>query len=63
TRAPIAMGEEIGFLPGTEEEKMSPWMGAFHDNMDNLLRKEGEGTSAWNQEATRAGLGNRVQIH
>ncbi|MEO1874257.1 MAG: PhoH family protein, partial [Cobetia sp.] len=62
TRAPIAMGEEIGFLPGTEEEKMSPWMGAFHDNMDNLLRKEGEGTSAWNEEATRAWIGNRVQI-
>ncbi len=62
TRAPIAMGEEIGFLPGTEEEKMSPWMGAFHDNMDNLLRKEGEGTSAWSEEATRAWIGNRVQI-
>jgi PhoH-like ATPase len=40
TRAPIPMGEDIGFLPGTEEEKMSPWMGAFHDNMDNLLRDE-----------------------
>lgn len=63
TRAAISMSEDIGFLPGTEEEKMSPWMGAFHDNMDNLLRDEHDGSSAWNQEATRQLLGSRVQIH
>jgi len=62
TRAPITMSEDIGFLPGTEEEKMSPWMGAFHDNMDNLLRDEHDGSSAWNQDATRQLLGSRVQI-
>lgn len=62
TRAPISMSEDIGFLPGTEEEKMSPWMGAFHDNMDNLLRDEQDGSSTWNQEATRQLLGSRVQI-
>ncbi|MDN6298084.1 MAG: PhoH family protein [Halomonas sp.] len=61
TRAPIAMGEDIGFLPGTEEEKMSPWMGAFHDNMDNLLRSE-EGESSWDDSATRQLIGSRVQI-
>ncbi|WP_346797154.1 PhoH family protein [Halomonas sp. Bachu 37] len=61
TRAPIPMGEDIGFLPGTEEEKMSPWMGAFHDNMDNLLRNE-EGESSWDNGATRQLLGSRVQI-
>ncbi|MBS9402969.1 PhoH family protein [Halomonas sp. TRM85114] len=61
TRAPITMSEDIGFLPGTEEEKMSPWMGAFHDNMDNLLRDE-EGGSSWDNGATRQLLGSRVQI-
>jgi len=61
TRAPIPMGEDIGFLPGTEEEKMSPWMGAFHDNMDNLLRNE-EGESSWDNGATRQLIGSRVQI-
>lgn len=62
TRAPIPMGEDIGFLPGTEEEKMSPWMGAFHDNMDNLLRDEQDGTSSWSEGATRQLIGSRVQI-
>ncbi|WP_227369928.1 PhoH family protein [Halomonas sp. M20] len=62
TRAPIPMGEDIGFLPGTEEEKMSPWMGAFHDNMDNLLRDEKDGTSSWSEGATRQLIGARVQI-
>ncbi|MFZ9321116.1 MAG: PhoH family protein, partial [Hylemonella sp.] len=27
TRATVNVGEDIGFLPGTEEEKMGPWMG------------------------------------
>ncbi len=62
TRAPISMSEDIGFLPGTEEEKMSPWMGAFHDNMDNLLRDEGDGSTSWSQDATRSLIGSRVQI-
>lgn len=62
TRAPIPMGEDIGFLPGTEEEKMSPWMGAFHDNMDNLLRDEKDGSSSWSEGATRQLIGSRVQI-
>lgn len=62
TRAPISMSEDIGFLPGTEEEKMSPWMGAFHDNMDNLLRDEHDGSTSWSQDATRSLIGSRVQI-
>ncbi|SFX38383.1 PhoH family protein [Marinospirillum alkaliphilum] len=61
TRAPISMSEDIGFLPGTEEEKMSPWMGAFHDNMDNLLRNE-DGENTWSDSATRSLVNSRVQI-
>lgn len=40
TRETVAMGEEIGFLPGSEEEKMAPWMGAFMDNIEQLVGLE-----------------------
>lgn len=36
TRVTVPVGEDIGFLPGTEEEKMNPWMGALEDNLDVL---------------------------
>jgi PhoH-like ATPase len=38
TRMTVPVGEDIGFLPGTEEEKMSPWMGALEDNLDVLQK-------------------------
>lgn len=34
TRATIALGEDIGFLPGSEEEKLAPWLGALYDNIE-----------------------------
>lgn len=37
TRSTPELAEEIGFLPGTEEEKMAPWLMAFSDNMEVLL--------------------------
>lgn len=39
TRAPIPVGEDIGFLPGSEKEKMDPWMGALYDNLEVLADK------------------------
>lgn len=36
TRATVPVGDDIGFLPGTEEEKMAPWMGALEDNLEVL---------------------------
>jgi PhoH-like ATPase len=42
TRATIAVGEEIGFLPGTEEEKMAAWMGNMYDNLEALVKDDGE---------------------
>ncbi|MNR71400.1 PhoH-like protein [compost metagenome] len=36
TRATVPLGEDIGFLPGTEEEKMAAWMGALDDNLEVL---------------------------
>jgi len=36
TRAATPLGEDIGFLPGSEEEKMAPWLGAMFDNIEYL---------------------------
>lgn len=36
TRATIPMGEDIGFLPGEEEAKIEPWMGAITDALETL---------------------------
>ena len=43
TRVTVPVGEDIGFLPGTEEEKMNPWMGALEDNLDVLNKTDDEG--------------------
>ena len=40
TRVTIPLGEDIGFLPGTEEEKMEPWMGALMDNLEVLTQSQ-----------------------
>ncbi|MGA3156237.1 MAG: PhoH family protein [Steroidobacteraceae bacterium] len=60
TRVTIPLGEDIGFLPGTEEEKMAPWMGALMDNLEVLTRSE-EGGS-WGRAATNDLLRNRIKI-
>jgi PhoH-like ATPase len=60
TRATVSIGEDIGFLPGTEEEKMTPWMGALTDNMEVLAQpKEG---GEWARAATNDLLANRVKV-
>ena len=60
TRETIPVGEDIGFLPGTEEEKMAPWMGALMDNLE-LLGRGAEHTD-WEQGVTNNVLMNRVKI-
>ena len=60
TRATVPMGEDIGFLPGTEEEKMVPWMGALMDNLEVLSGGEG---GEWGRAATNDLLRNRIKIH
>ncbi|SFW32707.1 PhoH family protein [Luteibacter sp. UNCMF366Tsu5.1] len=60
TRATVPVGEDIGFLPGTEEEKMTPWMGALTDNLEVLANPE-EGGS-WGRQATNDLLASRVKI-
>ncbi len=61
TRATVSVGEDIGFLPGTEEEKMTPWMGALTDNLEVLTRTPQEG-GAWGRAATNDLLASRIKI-
>lgn len=60
TRVTIPVGEDIGFLPGTEEEKMTPWMGALMDNLEVLSKTENSGS--WERAATNDLLRSRIKI-
>jgi PhoH-like ATPase len=60
TRVTIPVGEDIGFLPGTEEEKMTPWMGALLDNLEVLTQSEAGGE--WGRQATADILQKRIKI-
>ncbi|MGH8281721.1 MAG: PhoH family protein [Gammaproteobacteria bacterium] len=61
TRVTVPLGEDIGFLPGTEEEKMTPWMGALMDNLEVLTQSSGEG-GEWGRAATNDLLRSRIKI-
>ncbi|GIX26458.1 PhoH family protein [Pelomicrobium sp. G1] len=61
TRVTVPVGEDIGFLPGTEEEKMTPWMGALEDNLD-VLDKTDEDAGDWGRAATRDLIRSRIRI-
>ena len=60
TRVTVPLGEDIGFLPGTEEEKMEPWMGALMDNLEVLTQSEEGGD--WGRAATNDLLRSRIKI-
>jgi PhoH-like ATPase len=61
TRVTVPVGEDIGFLPGTEEEKMTPWMGALEDNLDVLNKTDAE-AGEWGRAATRDLIRSRIKI-
>lgn len=61
TRATVSVGEDIGFLPGTEEEKMGPWMGALDDNLEVLGRTEGS-AGEWGRAATNELIRSKIKI-
>ncbi|CAB3782687.1 hypothetical protein LMG28614_01537 [Paraburkholderia ultramafica] len=61
TRATVPVGEDIGFLPGTEEEKMQPWMGAFDDNLE-VLQKTDDAAGEWGRAATQELIRSRLKI-
>ncbi|MDH5190328.1 MAG: PhoH family protein, partial [Gammaproteobacteria bacterium] len=65
TRVTIPVGEDIGFLPGTEEEKMTPWMGALMDNLEVLTKEENSNGSPggnWGRAVTQDLIQNRISI-
>ncbi|MDI9331583.1 MAG: PhoH family protein [Alphaproteobacteria bacterium] len=61
TRATVSVGEDIGFLPGTEEEKMGPWMGALDDNLE-VLGKTETGAGDWGRAATNELIRSKIKI-
>jgi len=61
TRATVSVGEDIGFLPGTEEEKMGPWMGALDDNLE-VLGKTDTSAGEWGRAATNELIRSRIKI-
>jgi len=70
TRVTVPVGEDIGFLPGTEEEKMQPWMGALEDNLEVLTMGETDGGSSiangqthdWGRTGTMDLIRSRIKI-
>jgi len=61
TRVTVPVGEDIGFLPGTEEEKMGPWMGALDDNLEVLAKGEGS-AGEWGRAATQDLVRSKIKI-
>ena len=61
TRITIPVGDDIGFLPGTEEEKMNPWMGALEDNLE-VLTGQGSDSTEWARKATQELVRSKIKI-
>jgi PhoH-like ATPase len=61
TRVTVPVGEDIGFLPGTEEEKMGPWMGALDDNLEVLARSDSS-AGDWGRAATNDLVRSKIKI-
>ena len=61
TRATVSVGDDIGFLPGTEEEKMTPWMGALEDNLD-VLNESDDTSGDWGRAATQDLIKSRIKV-
>ena len=61
TRITVPVGEDIGFLPGPEEEKMTPWMGALQDNLEILIKGDAN-AGEWARAATNELIKNKVKI-
>lgn len=59
TRATVPLGDDIGFLPGSEEEKMGPWMGAMDDALDVLLEEK---TIDHKKPVTKAMLQEKIKL-
>ncbi|ODU10152.1 MAG: phosphate starvation-inducible protein PhoH [Rubrivivax sp. SCN 71-131] len=61
TRVTVPVGEDIGFLPGDEQEKMGPWMGALDDNLEVLARTDSS-AGEWGRAATNDLVRSKIKI-
>ncbi len=61
TRATVPVGDDIGYLPGTEEEKMQPWMGALEDNLE-VLNQSDQAAGEWGRQSTQDLIRSRVKV-
>jgi len=61
TRVTVPVGEDIGFLPGDEQEKMGPWMGALDDNLEVLARTD-TAAGEWGRAATNDLVRSKIKI-
>ena len=61
TRATVPVGEDIGYLPGTEEEKMQPWMGALEDNLE-VLNQSDPSAGEWGRATANDLIRSRVKV-
>lgn len=55
-RSTTPIAEDIGFLPGTEEEKMAPWLAAFDDNLEVLHGNDEHSVSSINYVKEKANI-------
>jgi len=61
TRATVPVGDDIGYLPGTEEEKMQPWMGALEDNLE-VLNQGNTAGGEWGRAAATDLIKSRIRV-
>jgi PhoH-like ATPase len=61
TRVTVPMGDDIGFLPGNEAEKMGPWMGAIDDNLE-VLNASAQGAGDWGRAATNDLVRSKIKV-
>lgn len=53
TRPVIPMGDDLGFLPGTKEDKLRPWMQPIYDNLEFLMKDCSEPSEEVNELVQR----------
>ena len=61
TRVTVPVGDDIGFLPGNEEEKMGPWMGALDDNLE-VLAGTNSSAGEWGRSATNDLIRSKIKV-
>ena len=63
TRPVQPVGKDIGFLPGTLEEKMEPWIAPIRDNINFLMNnKKGNNRKKSTADSTKARLGDEYYL-